>query len=191
MGAMGKRSVVFRGLFIRSERKAKVRTKISVLLTERMSTVGAIIKQNAMIVGIVVFFAATTVTAFAQTAYDAGARIALADEINQTYGQSVNASLSVSELFDIKNRLDVAVSIEHKYGVQLDYREHSFIELCDIAERIHLTVSINRNYGKNVDWRSYGYNQLLEMDNQLESESQSRPQKPASQTPSQTMPHTG
>src|SRR5271155_3415600 len=117
-----------------------------------MLTVGAIIKQNAMIVGIAGFFAATTFSGFAQTAYDAEARIALADEINQTYGKTVASSLSVTELFDIKNRLDEAVTIEHKYGVDLDYREHSFIELCDIADRIQLTVAINRNFGKNIDW---------------------------------------
>jgi hypothetical protein len=156
-----------------------------------MSTVRASIKQNAMIVVIASLFAAITSSAFAQTAYDAGARIALADEINQTYGKAVNSSLSVTELFDIKNRLDEAVTIQHKYGVNLDYREHSFIELCDIADRIHLTVAINRNYGKNIDWRSYGYNQLLDLDNQLQSQSQSQSQKPAGPAPTQPVPHTG
>jgi hypothetical protein len=155
-----------------------------------MLSVEASIKQNAMMVAISVFFAAITCTAFAQTAYDAGARIALADEINQRYGMSVASSLSVTELFDIKNRLDVAVSIEHKYGIDLDYREHSFIELCDIEDRIQLTVAINRNYGKNIDWRSYGYNQLLDMDNQLKTQTESQPQKPTGQTPSPPTPHT-
>jgi hypothetical protein len=155
-------------------------------------TVAASIKQTSIIAVLSGFVAVIACNASAQTPYDAGARIELADEINQTYGMSVTSSLSVTELFDIKNRLDVAVSIARKYGVNLDYREHSFIELCDIKDRIRLSVAINRDYGRSIDWRAYGYNQLLDLDGQLKakSESQSQSQKPAGQTPSQPTPNT-
>jgi len=158
-----------------------------------MSPVEDLIRQNAIIVLLAFLLAALPCTARAQSPYDAPARIELANEINRTYGEKVTASLSITELFDIKNRLDAADSIAHKYGVDLDYREHTFIELCDIGDRIHLTVAINRNYGKNIDWRAYGYNQLLDLDNQLrtQSESQSQSPKPAGQTPSPPILHTG
>ncbi len=157
-----------------------------------MSSAGAHIKQNAMTLAILLFVAGVTGNVCAQSAYDAPARIALADEINHTYGQTVEPSLSITELFDIKNRLEMTVSIAHKYSVELDYREHSFIELCDIGDRIQLTASINRNYGKNIDWRTYGYNQLLEIDSQLKSqiEPQSHSPKPSNQTSGQNTPHT-
>jgi hypothetical protein len=80
--------------------------------------------QNAMRM---VFCAALLVLVHqssAQTPYDAEARTALANEINQTYGNLVSPSLSIAELFDIKNRLDKADSIAQKYGVDLDYRQH-------------------------------------------------------------------
>ena len=108
----------------------------------------------------------------AQAPYDAAARASLADEINQTYGPLVSPSLPIAELFDIKNRLDKADSISQNYGVDLDYREHSFIELCDIENRIRVAVEINQQYGKNIDWREYGYPQLLELDQQLRSQTQ-------------------
>ena len=79
-----------------------------------------------------------------------------------------------AELFDIKNRLDKADSIAENYGVDLDYREHSFIELCDIENRIRIAVAINQQYGKNIDWREYGYSQLVEMEQQLRSQSPQR-----------------
>jgi hypothetical protein len=116
--------------------------------------------------------ALTVIESWAQAPYDAPARASLANEINQTYGTLVTPSLSISELFDIKNRLDKADSIAQDYGVDLDYREHSFIELCDIESRIRLTVAINTQYGKNIDWRAYGYPQLLELDQQLKSQLQ-------------------
>jgi hypothetical protein len=130
------------------------------------------ITQNAMRM---VFCAALLVLVHqssAQTPYDAEARTALANEINQTYGNLVSPSLSIAELFDIKNRLDKADSIAQKYGVDLDYRQHSFVELCDIESRIELTDEINRHYGQNLDWRQYGYRQLLQIDEQLRSEAQ-------------------
>ena len=108
----------------------------------------------------------------AQTPYDAEARIALANEINQTYGNLVSPSFSITELFDIKNRLDKADSIARKYGVELDYQQHSFVELCDIESRLELTDEIRRLYGQNLDWRQYGYRQLLQIDEQLRSEAQ-------------------
>jgi hypothetical protein len=155
-------------------------------------TVAVFIKQNSIIAVLSGFFAVIPCNASAQTPYDAGARIALADEINQTYGMSVTSSLSVTELFDIKNRLDVAVSIARNYGVNLDYREHSFVDLCDIKDRIRLSVAINRVYGRNIDWRVYGYNQLLDLDSQLKAQSETQPQsqKPTGQTPSQPTPNT-
>src|SRR6516165_12798185 len=91
----------------------------------------------------------------AQSPYDAEARIALANEINQTYGNLVSPSFSITELFDIKNRLDKADSIAQKYGVDLDYRQHSFVELCDIESRIELANEISRLYGRNLDWKQY------------------------------------
>ena len=170
----------------------KVRTKRSVLVPETQVDVAAFIKQNLIIAVFSGFFAVIACNTFAQTPYDAGARIALADEINQTYGMSVTSSLSVTELFDIKNRLDVAVSIARNYGVSLDYREHSFVELCDINDRIRLSVAINRDYGRNIDWRVYGYNQLPDLDSQLKAQSETQPQsrKPTGQTPSQPTPNT-
>jgi hypothetical protein len=107
---------------------------------------------------------------FAQAPFDAEARTALANEINQTYGDIVTPSLSIAELFDIKNRLDKADSIAQKYGVELDYRQYSFVELCDIESRIQLADSINRQYGRNLDWTQYGYRQLLQIDEQLSSD---------------------
>lgn len=106
---------------------------------------------------------------FAQAPYDNAARVSLANEINQTYGPLVTSSLSITELFDIKNRLDKADYIAQRYGVELDYRQHSFIELCDIESRIRLAVTINQQFRKNIDWREYGYPQLLQLDQQLSS----------------------
>jgi hypothetical protein len=133
-----------------------------------------IFKRNAMIasVAVAVALALTTYHASAQTPYDAPARTSLANEINQTYGTLVAPSLSIAELFDIKNRLDKADSIAHDYGVDLDYREHSFIELCDIESRIRLALEINQQFGKNIDWREYGYPQLIEIDQQLKAQAQ-------------------
>jgi hypothetical protein len=137
-----------------------------------MSIVRNIFERNAMIAAIFVAFALTIDHSSAQAPYDAAARTALANEINQTYGTLVNPSLSIAELFDIKNRLDKADSIAHEYGVDLDYREHSFIELCDIESRIRLAGAINQEFGKNVSWREYGYPQLVEMEQQLKSQDQ-------------------
>jgi hypothetical protein len=108
----------------------------------------------------------------AQTPYDAEARIALADEINRTYGNIVSPSLSITELFDIKNRLDKADGISQKYGVDLDYRQFTFVELCDLENRIELANAINRQYDRNLDWRHYGYPQLLQIEQQLRSAAQ-------------------
>ena len=125
-----------------------------------------------MIASVALGFTLTTYHGSAQTPYDAAARTSLANEINQTYGTLVTPSLSIVELFDIKNRLDKADSIAHDYGLDLDYREHSFIELCDIESRLRLAVEINQEFGKNIDWREYGYPQLLEIDQQLKSQVQ-------------------
>jgi hypothetical protein len=137
-----------------------------------MLTLCIIFKRNAMIASVAVAFALTTYHGSAQTPYDAAARTSLANEINQTYGTLVTPSLSIAELFDIKNRLDKADSIAHDYGVDLDYRDHTFIELCDIESRIRLAVEINQQFGKNLDWREYGYPQLIEIDQQLKSQAQ-------------------
>ena len=108
----------------------------------------------------------------AQTVYDAEARTALANEINQTYGNIVSPSLSIAQLFDIKNRLDKADTIAEKYGVELDYRRYAFVELCDIESRLELANTINRQYGQHLDWTHYGYQQLLQIDEQLRSKAQ-------------------
>ena len=128
--------------------------------------------QNAMRSVICVCLFMLVHQSAAQTPYDAEARIELANETNQTYGNLVSPSLSITELFDIKNRLDKADSIAQKYGVDLDYRQHSFVELCDIESRIELTNEISRLYGQNLDWKQYGYRQLLQIDEQLRSEAQ-------------------
>ncbi len=128
------------------------------------------VRRNAIITAICVVLVLTKRESLAQAPYDAAARTALANEINQTYGTLVTPSLSITELFDIKNRLDKADSIAQNYGVDLDYREHSFIELCDIESRIRLSIAINQQYGKNIDWREHGYTQLLEMEKQLNSQ---------------------
>jgi hypothetical protein len=137
-----------------------------------MLTLCIIFKRNAMIVALSVALALTMHDGLAQTPYDAAARASLANEINQTYGTLVTPSLSIAELFDIKNRLDKADSIAHDYGVDLDYREHSFIELCDIESRIRLAVEINQQFGKNINWREFGYPQLIEIEQQLKSQAQ-------------------
>jgi hypothetical protein len=138
-----------------------------------MFTLRIISERNAMILGTCVTLLLTTHNSPAQAApYDADARIALAKEINQTYGNLVTPTLSVAELFDIKNRLDKADTIAQNYGVDLDYREHTFIELCDIESRIRLALAINQQYGKSVNWRELGYPQLVEMEQQLKSEAQ-------------------
>ena len=137
-----------------------------------MLTLCIIFKRNAMIASVALALGLTTYHGSAQTPYDAAARTSLANEINQTYGTLVTPSLSISELFDIKNRLDKADMIAHDYGVDLDYRDHTFIELCDIESRIRLAVEINQQFGKNLDWREYGYPQLIEIDQQLKSQAQ-------------------
>ena len=131
-----------------------------------------IFKRNAMIAAICVALVLTKHESLAQAPYDAEARTSLAKEINQTYGTLVTSSLSVAELFDIKNRLDKADSIAQNYGVDLDYRQHSFIELCDIESRIRLAIVINQQYGKNLNWRDYGYPQLVELEQQFRSQTQ-------------------
>ena len=141
-----------------------------------MFTLRIIFERNAMILATCAVLVLTTHNSPAQAPYDAAARISLAKEINQTYGNLVTPSLSVAELFDIKNRLDKADSIAQNYGVDLDYREHTFIEMCDIESRIRLALAINQQYGKNVNWREFGYPQLVEMEQQLKSEAQ--PTKP-------------
>lgn len=129
-------------------------------------------ERHALIAALCVFLLLTQHESMAQEPADAAARAALANDINQTYGTLVTPALSIAELFDIKNRLDKADSIAQNYGVDLDYREHSFIELCDIESRIRLAVAINHQYGKNVNWREYGYPELVEMEKQLESQAQ-------------------
>ena len=128
--------------------------------------------KSALTAGISVAFLVRVHQSSAQTPYDAEARVALANEINQTYGNIVSPSLSITELFDIKNRLDKAESIAQKSGVDLDYRQFSYVELCDLESRIDLANAINRQYGRNLDWRQYGYRQLLQIDEQLRSEPQ-------------------
>ena len=137
-----------------------------------MSTFRIIFQRNAMILAICVAFVLTTHNSPGQTPYDAEARISLANEINQTYGTLVTPSLPIAELFDIKNRLDKADSIAQNYGVDLDYRQHSFVELCEIESRIRLAIVINQQYGRNVNWREYGYSRLVEIERQLKSEAQ-------------------
>ena len=135
-----------------------------------MFTLRIIFERNAMILASCAVLVLTAHNSPAQAPYDDAARISLAKEINQTYGNLVTPSLPVAELFDIKNRLDKADSIAQNYGVDLDYREHTFIEMCDIESRIRLALAINQQYGKNVDWREFGYPQLVEMEQQLKSE---------------------
>ena len=137
-----------------------------------MSTPRITGKRNAIIIAVCGALLLTTHGGWAQTPYDLAARVSLANDINQTYGILVTPSLSIAELFDIKNRLDKADSIGRNYGVDLDYREHSFIELCDIESRIRIAVTINQQYGKNMDWRAYGYSQLVQIEQQLDSKLQ-------------------
>ena len=130
-------------------------------------------RQNALIAVISVGLALTTLGSLAQTPpYDTAARESLANEINQTYGNLVTPALSIAELFDLKNRLDKADAIAQNYGVDLDYRKHSYIELCEFESRIRLAVTLNQEYRTNIDWREYGYPQLVQMEQQLESRSQ-------------------
>jgi hypothetical protein len=150
----------------------KYRVKTPFLQKNCMSTARITVKRNAIIIAICGALLLTTHAGWAQTPYDVEARVALANEINQTYGTLVTPSLSIAELFDIKNRLDKADSIGRNYGVDLDYREHSFIELCDIESRIRIAVTINQQYGKNMDWRAYGYSQLVQIEQQLDSKLQ-------------------
>jgi hypothetical protein len=135
-----------------------------------MLTLRIIVGRYALIIGIFSALVLTDHQSFAQAPYDIAARVSLSNEINQTYGSLVTPALSITELFDIKNRLDKADSIAQNYGVDLDYREHSFIDLCDIESRIRLSLAINQQYGKNIDWREYGYPALLEMEHQLQAE---------------------
>ena len=135
-----------------------------------MLTLRIIVGRYALITAIFIALFLTNHQAFAQAPYDIAARVSLSNEINQTYGSLVTPALSITELFDIKNRLDKADSIAQNYGVDLDYREHSFIDLCDIESRIRLSLAINQQYGKNIDWREYAYPALLEMEHQLKAE---------------------
>ena len=137
-----------------------------------MFTSRIIYERNALIAACWFALVLSTLHSSAQTPYDAAARASLANEINQTYGTLVSPSLSIAELFDVKNRLDKADSIAHDYGVDLDYRQHSFIELCDIESRIRLAVAINQEFAKNLNWREYGYPQLIEIEQQLKTQTQ-------------------
>jgi hypothetical protein len=130
------------------------------------------IRKSALIAASSVALLVLVHQSSAQTPYDAEARIALANEINRTYGNIVSPSLSITELFDIKNRLDKADSISQKYGIDLDYRQFTFVELCDLESRIELASAINRQYSQNLDWRQYGYRQLLQIEQQLRTEAQ-------------------
>jgi hypothetical protein len=130
------------------------------------------IRQNALVAAASVLISLLVHQSSAQSPYDAEARTTLANEINQTYGDIVSPSLSIAELFDIKNRLDKADSIAQKYSVDLDYRQFSFTELCDFESRIELANEINRKYGRNLDWKQYGYRELLKIGDQLRSEAQ-------------------
>ncbi len=143
--------------------------KTPFLQKKRMSTPRITVKRNAMISAICGVLVLTAHASWSQAPYDIAARVSLSNEINQTYGTLVSPSLSIAELFDIKNRLDKADSIGRNYGVDLDYREHSFIELCDIESRIRIAVTINQQYGKNMDWRAFGYSQLVQIEEQLDS----------------------
>ncbi|MEA3146224.1 MAG: hypothetical protein QOI53_1699 [Verrucomicrobiota bacterium] len=154
---------------------AKVLTQTSVIPRDCMLTRRIIRRQNAMIVAICASLLLAKHESLAQAPYDIAARTSLANDINQTYGPLVTPSLSITELFDIKNRLDKADSIAQKYAVDLDYREHSFIELCDIENRIRISQTINQQFGKNINWREFGYSQLLEIDQKLNSEASASP----------------
>ena len=137
-----------------------------------MLTLRLIVRRSTMTAAICIGLVLLRQECLAQSPYDAAARATLANEVNQTYGNLVTPSLSITELFDIKNRLDKADSIAQSYGIDLDYREHSFVELCDIESRIRLSLAINRQYRKNIDWREHGYNQLLDMEQLLSSQAQ-------------------
>jgi hypothetical protein len=137
-----------------------------------MLTLRINLRQKALIVAVSVGLALTPVHSSAQAPYDLAARESLANDINQTYGNLVTPSLSIAELFDIKNRLDKADAIAQKYGVDLDYREHSYVELCEFESRIRLAVALNQQYGANIDWREYGYAELVQMEEQLKSQPQ-------------------
>jgi hypothetical protein len=140
-----------------------------------MSTGRIIGRRNAIIIAVCASLLLTKHESLAQAPYDIAARTSLANEINQTYGPLVTPSLSITELFDIKNRLDKADSIAQKYAVDLDYREHSFIELCDIENRIRISLAIIQQFGKNIDWREFGYSELLEIEQELNSECRASP----------------
>jgi hypothetical protein len=140
-----------------------------------MSTRRIIGRRNAIIIAVCASLLLTKHESLAQAPYDIAARTSLANEINQTYGPLVTPSLSITELFDIKNRLDKADSIAQKYAVDLDYREHSFIELCDIENRIRISLAIIQQFGKNIDWREFGYSELLEIEQELNSECRASP----------------
>jgi hypothetical protein len=126
-------------------------------------------KSNALSAAISVSLLVLLSRGSAQTPFDAEARASLANEINQDYGITASPSLPIAALFDLKNRLDEADNIARKYGVDLDYRQHTFVELCDIESRIELARAINRQYGRNLDWAQYGYQELLQIDQQLKS----------------------
>jgi hypothetical protein len=129
-------------------------------------------KRSALTAATCVALAVLVHQSSAQSPYDAEARTALANEINQAYGNIVSPSLSIAELFDIKNRLDKADSIAEKYNVDLDYRQYSFVALCEIESRIELANALNRQYGLNLVWTQYGYRQLIQIDEQLRSQGQ-------------------
>jgi hypothetical protein len=126
--------------------------------------------QSALTIAISVGCALMSANSFAQTPYDLAARQSLADEINQDYGNLVTPSLSISELFDIKNRLDKADAIAQQYGVDLDYRKHSYVELCDFESRIRLAALLNQQYSAHIDWREYTYPELVQAEQQLKSQ---------------------
>ncbi|MBV8375396.1 MAG: hypothetical protein JO279_00170 [Verrucomicrobia bacterium] len=135
-----------------------------------MLTLRTVPRQNALTIAISVGCALTSANSFAQTPYDLAARQSLAAEINQDYGNLVTPSLSISELFDIKNRLDKADAIAQEYGVDLDYRKHSYVELCDFESRIRLAAALNQQYSANIDWREYTYPELVQTEQQLKSQ---------------------
>ena len=90
-----------------------------------------------------------------QTSYDANASVQLSEQINRKYGNRVSSSQPLTELMDIKNRLEKCDSIAQEYGVVLDYQQYSLSDLYNVEARIQEVTTIKQQYGVSLDYREY------------------------------------
>jgi hypothetical protein len=82
--------------------------------------------------------------------------------------------------------LSASQRLKRVYGLDRDYRTHTFPQLIDIETRVSASQRINRTYGVNVNWQNYTFSQLI--DEELRLAQVRRAQPPATLGASATAP---